>query len=67
MFMNIDISPLGKITIQSPLSKAGDCIELRAEMNMIIGVTACSAGTCNNFKWTSIEVEIFSGGGSLKG
>ena len=59
IFMNIKISKQGKITIQSPLSKAGDFIELRAEMDMIVGVTACSAGSCNNFKWTSIEVEMY--------
>lgn len=58
IFMNISISKQGKITIQSPLSKAGDFIELRAEMDMIVGVTACSAGSCNNFKWTSIKVEL---------
>ncbi len=61
IFMNINISKQGKITIHSPLSKAGDFIELRAEMNMIVGITACSAGSCNNFKWTSIEVEMYSG------
>jgi len=60
IFMNIKISKKGKITIQSPLSKAGDYIELRAEMDMIVGITACSAGSCNNFKWTSIEVEMYS-------
>jgi len=59
MFMNIDISPEGGITILPPISKAGDYIELMAEMNMIVGVTACSAGTCNNFEWTPIEVELF--------
>jgi len=59
IFMNINISEQGNITIQSPLSKAGDYIELKAEMNMIVGVTACSAGSCNNFKWTSIEIEMY--------
>ncbi|MDA9762166.1 urea carboxylase-associated family protein [Desulfobacterales bacterium] len=65
IFMNIEISRQGKITIQSPLSKAGDYIELKAEMNMIVGVTACSAGKCNNFKWTPIDVEVYSGEVSL--
>jgi uncharacterized protein YcgI (DUF1989 family) len=37
---------------------AGETIELRAEMDMIVGVTACSAGACNNYKWTPIDVEI---------
>jgi len=61
IFMNIEIDQEGEIKIQSPKSKAGDYIELKAEMDMIIGVTACSAGSCNNFEWTPIDVEIYSG------
>jgi uncharacterized protein YcgI (DUF1989 family) len=59
--MNIEIDQEGEIKIKSPMSKAGDYIELRAEMDMIVGVTACSAGSCNNFEWTPIDVEIYSG------
>jgi hypothetical protein len=61
IFMNIEIDREGEIKIKSPMSKAGDYIELRAEMDMIVGVTACSAGSCNNFEWTPIDVEIYSG------
>ena len=60
VFMNIEISPAGEISIQSPRSKAGDFIELRAEMDMIIGVTACSAWICNNFEWTPVDVEVYA-------
>ena len=60
IFMNIEITPEGEITINSPKSKAGNYIELRAEMDMVVGVTACSAGACNNFAWTPIDVEIYS-------
>ena len=28
-------------------------------MDLIVGVTACSAGACNNYKWTPIGVEIY--------
>ncbi len=59
IFMNIKLSKKGEITIQPPVSKAGDYIELRAEMDMIVGITACSAGECNNFTWTPIDVEIY--------
>ncbi len=58
IFMSIEISQEGKIEIQKPKSKAGDYIELRAEMDLLVGVTACSAGACNNYKWTPIDVEI---------
>lgn len=57
--MHIGIDHAGAIKIKSPLSKAGDYIELKAEMDLIVGVTACSAGTCNNFTWTPIDVEIY--------
>ena len=61
VFMSVDINRKGEITIQSPMSKAGDYIDLRAEMDLIVGVTACSAGACNNYACTPIGVEIFSG------
>ena len=60
IFMNIELSPVGEITINAPISKAGNYIELRAEMDLVVGLTSCSAGLCNNFKWTPIDVEIFS-------
>ncbi len=59
LFMRISISEEGVIAIHPPRSKAGDFVELRAEMDMIIEVTACSAGVCNNYKWTPIDIEIF--------
>ena len=60
IFMNIELSQKGEISIRPPRSKAGDFIELRAEMDLIVGVTACSAGKCNNFSWTPIDVEIYN-------
>jgi uncharacterized protein YcgI (DUF1989 family) len=61
IFMNIEIMPDGSIKIKPPRSKAGDYLELMAEIDLIVGVTACAAGLCNNFDWTPIEVAIFSG------
>ncbi|MFC1879188.1 DUF1989 domain-containing protein [Chloroflexota bacterium] len=60
IFMNIELTTQGIITIRPPKSKAGDYLELRAEMDMVVGVAACSAGACNNFTWTPIDVEIFA-------
>ena len=59
IFMNVAVNAEGKIAVQTPLSKAGDYIELQAEMDLIIGVTACSAGKCNNFHCTPIQVEVY--------
>ncbi|MCP4626680.1 MAG: urea carboxylase-associated family protein [bacterium] len=59
IFMNVAITTAGRVTVQPPLSKAGDFIDLRVEMDMIVGVSACSAGKCNNFHCTPIRVEIY--------
>ena len=59
IFMNTAISENGAVTATTPLSRAGDYIELQARMDLIIGVTACSAGKCNNFQCTAIDVEVW--------
>ena len=59
IFMNATVSARGNINIAPPLSKAGDYIDLRAHMDLIVGITACSAKKCNNYHCTSIDVEIF--------
>lgn len=59
IFMNVAISAAGRVTVQPPLSKAGDYIDLRTEMTLIVAVSACSAGKCNNFRCTPIRVEIY--------
>jgi uncharacterized protein YcgI (DUF1989 family) len=60
IFLNVTISEHGKLGILPPRSKAGDFIELWAEMDLIVGITACSAGACNNYDCTSIDVEIYA-------
>ena len=59
IFMNTAVSESGAVTVKTPLSKAGDYVELQARMDLIIAVTACSAGKCNNFKCTAIDVEVW--------
>ncbi len=59
IFMNISISEQGEITVKPSLSKAGNYIELRAEMDLIVGITACSAGKCNNYHCTPIAVAVY--------
>jgi len=58
LVMNVAIDAAGRVTVQPPLSRAGDYIELHSEMDLIVGVSACSAGKCNNFQCTPIRVEI---------
>jgi len=58
IFMNVDVLPNGEIKISSPLSRPGDFIVLRAEMDMYVGLTACSAEMSNNGTFKPIDAEI---------
>jgi uncharacterized protein len=58
IFMNVEIDAAGKISILPPRSKAGDTMTLRAEMDLIVGLTACSAEQSNNYKFKPIGYAI---------
>jgi len=58
IFMNVEIDPKGELKILPPRSKAGDAILLRAEMDLIVGLTACSAEMSNNYRFKPIAFEI---------
>ena len=58
IFMNVVVQPSGELQILPPSSRAGDYVVLRAEMDMIVGVTACSAELSNNGRFKPIDVEI---------
>jgi uncharacterized protein len=57
-FMNVDILPTGELRIGPPLSKPGDFVDLRAEMDLVVGVTACSAEKSNNHSFKPIDLEV---------
>jgi uncharacterized protein YcgI (DUF1989 family) len=58
VFMNVEVGPTGELSILPPRSRAGDYILLRAELDMIVGVTACSAGMSNNGSFKPIDLEV---------
>lgn len=58
VFMNVAVLPSGELRIDPPASRAGDYILLRAEMNLIVGVTACSAEKSNNYSFKPLDLEI---------
>jgi uncharacterized protein YcgI (DUF1989 family) len=58
-FMNVGVSPSGQIAIGPPHSKPGDFLDVRAEMDLVVGVTACSAEKSNNHALKPIDLEIF--------
>lgn len=61
LFMNVEVGPGGELAIKPPLSKAGDTVTLRAEMDLIVGLTACSAEMSNNYSFKPIGYEVSSG------
>lgn len=60
LFMHTDILPDGRISVEKPLSKAGDQIVLRALMPLTLGVAACSVSEskCNSGKCSPIRAII---------
>lgn len=65
IFMRVDVSADGTVAVKPPLSKPGDVIELRAEMDLICGLTACSAEGSNNGTFKPIDWEIVAAPGLL--
>lgn len=56
IFMNIQVDPSGRTHLKTPTSKAGDYILLRAEMDLVVGLTACSdedtnGGSCKPIQY----------------
>ena len=60
VFMNVGVSQAGLVTVETPKSKPGDFIELRADMNMVCALTSCSAEKSNNGSFKPIDYEIIT-------
>lgn len=59
-FMNVAVDENGAIAVLPPKSKPGDKTVFEAKMDMIVGLTACSAGQSNNFSYKPIQYEIIT-------
>ncbi|WP_033920107.1 DUF1989 domain-containing protein [Sphingomonas sp. 37zxx] len=58
-FMNVPVDgETGKLQVLPPLSKAGDHISFRAEIDLIVGLTACSAKDSNGGSFKPIHYRI---------
>ncbi len=58
-FMNVPVNgETGELTVEPPLSKAGDRIVFEAQADLVIGLTACSALQSNNGSFKPIHYEI---------
>ncbi|MDQ3039202.1 MAG: urea carboxylase-associated family protein [Pseudomonadota bacterium] len=63
IFMNVPVDGVsGMLSVKPPLSRPGDYIVFEAKADLIIGLTACSAGQSNNFSYKPIHYDILDGG-----
>ncbi|MES1201510.1 MAG: urea carboxylase-associated family protein [Pseudomonadota bacterium] len=59
VFMHVDVNgQSGEIRVLPPLSKPGQSTSFRAEMDLIVALTACSAGQSNNFRYKPIHYRV---------
>ncbi|MGO4820596.1 MULTISPECIES: DUF1989 domain-containing protein [unclassified Flavobacterium] len=47
IFMNVQFDDKGKLSVLPPTSKSGDRVQFKAEMDLIVALTACSAEDSN--------------------
>ena len=57
MYVTVD-GDSGKVNVLPPKSKAGDYVIIKAKMDLIVGLTACSAEMSNNYSFKPIGYEI---------
>ena len=58
VFMNVQFDTNGRLSVMPPTSKADDYVLFRAEMDLVVGLTACSAEDSNNGSFKPINYEI---------
>ena len=59
IFMHVTVDgQTGKVGVLPPKSKAGDHVVLQAEMDLLVGMTACSAEMSNNYSFKPIGYSL---------
>lgn len=58
LFMNVPVAIDGRLRVEPPVSGPGDYIRLRAEMDLIIGLTACAAYASNGGRFKPVHFEV---------
>jgi uncharacterized protein YcgI (DUF1989 family) len=62
VFMNVRVDgDSGALRVAPPLSRAGDSTTFAADMDLVVGLTACAAGQSNNFRYKPIHYEVLDG------
>ena len=61
-FMNVPVTPEGKLTFEDGVSDAGKYVELRAEMDVLMVISNCPQlnNPCNAYNPTPVQVLIWS-------
>jgi hypothetical protein len=61
LFMNLSADADGRFSIGPPPGRAGDFLDLRAETDLVLGLSACPAdrNPCNNFRPSPLRVVIY--------
>ncbi|MGN6490643.1 MAG: DUF1989 domain-containing protein [Agriterribacter sp.] len=60
LFMHVAIdAETGKVSVLPPKSKANDFVVIEAKMDLLVGLTACSAEMSNNYSFKPIGYEIY--------
>ena len=65
IFMDVVVDADGAVRVLPPRSRPGDYIELRAEMDLVCGLTACSAEQSNNGTFKPIDYSIRRAAGAM--
>jgi len=60
IFMNVQFNENGKLSVLPPTSVAGDSVTFKAEIDLLVALTACSAEDSNGGAFKPICYEIIS-------
>jgi uncharacterized protein len=61
LFMHVRVDgDSGKISVLPPKSRANDYVIIEAKMDLLVGLTACSAEMSNNYSFKPIGYELLS-------
>lgn len=58
LFMNVPVAPNGSLRVDKPVTRPGDFVRIRAEMDLIVGLTACSAYASNGGSFKPIHYNV---------
>jgi uncharacterized protein YcgI (DUF1989 family) len=58
IFMNVTVAEDGRLAVLPPQTQPGDFVRFRAEMDLVVGLTACSAYASNGGSFKPIDYRI---------